>query len=643
MNQAIEPGGRWQRVLLGPVVVAIVLALPTFSFPFLWDDFDFLGRTQVLELRELAPDPHTLYYRPVSREIYFGLVHLLGSHPSVAHILNLAGVLGIVCLLFACTRELAGMRAAAMAALLFSGLGALPLLTGWISTIQDVLAILFTMAALLAEIRGRRAWALGLWLVALLSKETALSMAPALVVAAWMRTPLRSERIRVLGTYALATAVWLLIHPATRLLLFGGGNDGASGTIGVSSETFSRSLMRGTLATWNIPLGSSTPGPRTLLFAGLTAIVVSVISILRLRRETKQEGPRLVRPAIWLSLWMWLPPLVMVAALVPVWSHYYACFPALGVCMAGGVCLARAPRTAAVVLVAAYITLGVWSRTVGLEPEITTESNLRRSAASLRTVELNFKKLRPSFPPGSTVYVSAQLSGPAGMHTLLYRFQPLRIWYREPSLYVLDPNRYRQESKAEYLFWLNRQLDVIEIDLRTFTPRSSGALPDLFAYQKTMRTFALGRAAGGRANEAVHILIGMQGRPPIVEVYDRRAAAAILIEAGRRSEAEALVRDLPSFSRENALEAAFSILHEPAPGLDLDDAVMEAFGLSPREVEANRLLMRAFDQNGFADSAMRFAERVARLIPEDREAEEVRRKWSSKRALPQITVPIPHS
>ena len=84
------------------------------------------------------------------------------------------------------------------------------------------------------------------------------------------------------------------------------------------------------------------------------------------------------------------------------------------------------------------------------------------------------------------------------------------------------------------------------------------------------------------------------------------------------------------------------MLHEPIPGLDLDDAAMEAFGIDPRDVGANRNLMEAYDAFGFPDGAIRFAKRVLSLAPGDTAATRVFTTWSSRRAPPQITVPVPH-
>ena len=63
------PAPPW--ALIAPAVLALILVLPTFSFTYLFDDYDFLGRAQSFQLSQLTPDPGTLFYRPLSREIYF--------------------------------------------------------------------------------------------------------------------------------------------------------------------------------------------------------------------------------------------------------------------------------------------------------------------------------------------------------------------------------------------------------------------------------------------------------------------------------------------------------------------------------------------------------------------------------------------
>src|SRR5262249_10031260 len=135
-----------------PCLTLIILALPNFHFPFIGDDFDFLYRALRFRLSDLLPNAQSLYYRPLSREVYFGILTLLGQSPVLGHLLNAAALFGAVILLFLIVKTLAGERAAFFSTLLFSGMGALPTLVGWVCGIQDILAIVFVLGAILAEL-----------------------------------------------------------------------------------------------------------------------------------------------------------------------------------------------------------------------------------------------------------------------------------------------------------------------------------------------------------------------------------------------------------------------------------------------------------------------------------------------------------
>jgi hypothetical protein len=275
-----------------------------------------------------------------------------------------------------------------------------------------------------------------------------------------------------------------------------------------------------------------------------------------------------------------------------------------------------------------------------LDPTVTTEVNLRSSGRALARVETGFKVLRPAFPVASHVYVSVQSRGPQSVYHLLLRYQPLRVWYGDPSLEVRDPNDRTRTPGPEFLFWISPSLDVFEVDHTTFAVRGTGAKPGLTQYQKTLRTYALGLAAAGRTEEALRILLGMPGRAAVVELFDRRLAAALLLAAGERERAATLLHGLPEFDRPTALSAVVAALVEPVTGLDLDSSAMEAFGISPRDEDALRQLMRAFEQAGSLQAARRFATRLLELAPKDMEAAALRRRLSVEQGV-RVTVPTP--
>ena len=638
MTPETEKPQFWPLAL--PILISLLLAMPVFSFPFLWDDFDFLGRTQELEGSELLPDPQTLYYRPISREVYFSLVHLLGSSPLWGHALNAAALAGTIVLLFYTVHTLAGIRAALLASLLFAVFGASPVLTGWVSGSQDVLAMLFIMGAILAQLRGRTALGLPLFACALLSKETAAALLPSILLAAYLNR--RRADLRVIAAYGLLTAIWLLIHPAPRLLPSEPSREEA---LGASTVGPLASVWREFLTVLNVPLGAPDRDFLWSLapYAGGAAVLLAFGTALLSRPMTLPMLRDRSRVPLVLGLVILIPSSVLAGLLPLVWSPYYACIPAMGLAVFAGPVLARArPQVAGLVLMG-YLVLGLLSRAVGLEPIVTSELHLRDTGTALTKVEHGFKAVRSEFPERANVYVSAQLQGPHGIYTHLYRFQPLKIWYDEPSVLVVDPNRPLRRAGEDFLFWITKDYHVFEIDLEDLEPKTSGAPVDVLAYQKTLRTFALGVASLGRTDDAVRILLQMEGRPAEVLAYDRRTAAALLLAADRREDASALLVGVMPFTRVSALEATFAILHEPIPDLALEAAVMEAFGLTPDDLETNRMLMQAFDQEGYSEAAIRFAQRVQRLVPRDEEATRILRKWLERRKPVRISVPIQHS
>ena len=84
-------GRRWEWGSALSATAAILLCLRSFAYPYLFDDFDFLERVQHFQLRLLIPDPALIFYRPVSRELYFGLLHLLSPDRAfLGHLINAA-------------------------------------------------------------------------------------------------------------------------------------------------------------------------------------------------------------------------------------------------------------------------------------------------------------------------------------------------------------------------------------------------------------------------------------------------------------------------------------------------------------------------------------------------------------------------
>jgi hypothetical protein len=216
----------------------------------------------------------------------------------VGHTLNLAGVVCILLLLFYCTREIAGTRAALLSTLLYSGMGALPILVGWVSGIQDILAICFVLGALLAELRGRGGLALTLTVGALLSsKETTLALIPALIAAGQFRGASGRTVLRSTFLYATIVILWGITHPAIQILMSGSTLSGSPQGLMVTAQDVGRSLIRGAVAVFNLPLGKpAVESLRTLLPTSVAALAISVVACYWIMRKAAPThcGPRRV-------------------------------------------------------------------------------------------------------------------------------------------------------------------------------------------------------------------------------------------------------------------------------------------------------------------------------------------------------------
>jgi hypothetical protein len=212
---ASGPRPAWAWILL--VAFVAIRFGPTLGIPFLGDDYVFLDRTRDARVQDLwsLANADFGWFRPWSRDVHFWVLQrVFGPNELVFRATGLAlWFLGLALYQrLVCT--LAGARAAwlATAAVAALELWAAPLI--WISGSQDLWMIVWVMAALWAQVRGRRLLALPLYALALLSKETAAAL-PVLAFA----HALFIERLRPLAAFRrvlpmlLITLAWLGVHP----------------------------------------------------------------------------------------------------------------------------------------------------------------------------------------------------------------------------------------------------------------------------------------------------------------------------------------------------------------------------------------------------------------------------------------------
>src|SRR6058998_2052887 len=109
-----------------PPILFLVLSLPVLSFSYLSDDFNFLLRAYDFRIEQLLPELRSTFYRPLSRELYFGILALVSrSSPVLGHLLNACIAASCVVLVAIVARRLVDSRTALLAGLLFASMGPL--------------------------------------------------------------------------------------------------------------------------------------------------------------------------------------------------------------------------------------------------------------------------------------------------------------------------------------------------------------------------------------------------------------------------------------------------------------------------------------------------------------------------------------
>jgi len=627
-----------------PPALALLLVIPGFAFTYFFDDYDFLGRAQAMRWADLLPDPQSLFYRPISRELYFGLINLLGPAGLLAgHVLN-ALLFGLaVILLCRFTSELAGPRAGFFAGLAFAVFGQMPLLAGWVSGGQDLLAICFILAALSLRLRGRRLIALVAILLAILSKETAIAFVPILLGIDFILGRSKTVPVREIAAYGASLAAWAGIHPGIRSLLAPAAGPSSSAYVGLVQAHLLGPLESTAATILNLPLtGGATPWPTGLnlvLFGGVLISVWGAWWISKARFPKPRNPLPPVACVAALGLCVMVLPALLTSLVVRDWLPYYACIPAMGASLLAGLALGRWPITGAAAAVVIYLWLGIWCRGMMIDPTVTTERTLAGSSDALRRVEAGFKRLWPTFPRHANVYVSTQVAGTQNVYVHLNRYQPLRVWYRDPTILTLTPRRRATTTGPEFLAWISPSLDVYGVDPVNLEPLTSGPKPELTEYQQTLRSYARGLADAGQADRAVTIMLGLPQIDSVTAAYDRRYAAMYLFANGRDSEALQLLSTAPPIDSLEAAPTIADLMLDKTVKRDLDPFMMRAFGIRGTLPDLYRTYMRFFEAHRNADPARELARKLETVEPGNRESADALRRLGSGRHADRITTP----
>jgi len=362
---------------------------------------------------------------------------------------------------------------------------------------------------------------------------------------------------------------------------------------------------------------------------GLVALALLVAGFLYLdarRPRDQASNPLPLARVALISAVFGIPTLLMPTVLIRHWAPYFAFIPAAGAAIFLGPLLARQRTAVVVIALAVFLLLGIRYRGLKAENEpVWTERVFDEAASAVRTVRANFRTVFPRFPRGSQVVVSVSSTGVRGVYSTLIEGQALSVWYQDPTLRTVGTLQRRPGAPAEFLVRVTTELDVISIDPNTRRVRSTGSLaPDLTEIGRPIVNYARAVAAGGDYDRAARMVQGLAGAETGANRdFVRRASAMILLAAGRRDEAAALLATVPPLSKEDALWSVKPFLTETSASERLDEAAFEAFGLSSGDPEAIRWIMLRFRREGALVQAAWYAERLLQVAPGDSESTDV--------------------
>ena len=613
-------------------------------FTYLWDDFDFLARAHPFRPDCLLPDPNTIFYRPVSRELYFGVLGPFGmSGVLVGHLVNAALLAIAVALTAALTERLAGRREAVLAGCVLASLGAASILVGWISGAQDLLAGVLALVAIHLRLRDRTVPALAFLAAAILAKETAVAFAPVVAALPWILGTRRPRSMRPVAGVAVLLLAWALVHPGVRLLVEGRGRTAAdSEYVSLAAPKRGEFAVRSALTLLNVPVsGASTHWPlgRTTAAIGAAALLgIAVLGSRGLSRDTRGHASR----ALFLGLLLVAGPLLVTVALVSRWSPYYSFLPGIGFAVMAGIGLARVPAAIATATLLVYLALGVWSRGLEADPTVTTERSLEETSRALERVRSGFATVCPVMPEGAQLLISVPGTGSLSVPVHLIRYAAPRVWYGKRGLVVLVPRDRLPWAGPDVLVRVTHDLEVILIDPVALDIRHTGPSPDASEVDRPIRTYARALGTTGQPDQAVSILMGLAriDRPDAAE-YDRRLAAMILHQVGRAKEADRLLIGLRGYPYEVTVMTVAKLMTERAGRPEtVDSSALYAFGLRSDDQDLYRYLVKRAVEAKDRELAVYAAGRILALAPGDSMATNVMRRYSVAVPATRITAPV---
>jgi hypothetical protein len=470
---------RWARRHDSPLVfVCLLVALLTqyprlFSRPFINDDYLILDATRTAPFWRLWNAGPLLFgwFRPWSREFhYWALQHLFGAAPLPFHIASV--VLWLVALwsYFALLRRIAGPRIAhvATAAVATLALWGSPLL--WIAGVQDLWALCFGLAALHLVVRDRPGLAAPLLLMALLSKESAVTLWPVAVgyYVILARQPL-GRALRRTWPLALTVVAWCGLHPTLRDRFFGHLRESPETTQRLSPvATAARTLLaQVNLDLWPHPGTYLATALSESLAAAVVLAIVVLVGVVGHARRRESQGRLIAFGGLWaLAGWsvLFLPSIG--------WHAYYGVVGSLGAWLVIGTLLSSRPRTAVLTIVLLALLRGPHAYTRSWDWG--SEWYIARAGNLLNAIRTDMLRQAPTLPAHTRVFF---VGIPNNIGLLAGDGPSLRVWYGDSTLrgayYSQYTSRPRGADGSDRFFSFDSTTGLTEVKLGTEDVRAA--------------------------------------------------------------------------------------------------------------------------------------------------------------------------
>ncbi len=604
-ESARVPRASGPLALVFAVGAGLLLHASAIRRPFFADDWLFLDvvRGRSLPAALTAPDPIGNFFRPVGRALWFWLLARVGGESPVAfHGASLLLFASAIALVWALVRQVAGARAAAIAAACFALTPAADVPVLWASGSQDLLAVVLSLTGMLLLAKNRRWAAAPLFLLAPLAKEVAaVALLPAALLARRRGEPWRATLLRVAPSL-VALAAWAALAA---------GAAARHARPGVLAFSWSGALaaLLGTARTF-LGIEWSTGGAGITL-PGLVAVVaIAVAAAAAFLGFGGTDAAAEDRPMAWPGAIAWvLAAAVPVAFVAPIWSSYFFLFAMAGAALLAGLVLRRGSAAAAVV---AVLVVGLLGRRAAELPEFATapgaftaQSHVNRFylERGMAQVDLWIRSMHeqvPTIAPNTTIFLAglpafaALQAGDGPMLRAVYHDPSLRSYY----LSDLTPERLAR-GPVRFVFSVNGSGGVID---RTREPNvwvsvALGSLLD--GHEATARAALDAGVRAPQATAVTHYLDafmkldagdreGFARELALADCRPGRDGSAALADARARLAARDTAQALEvlfAAARENALDPR---VHALAGDLHLADPALR--GAAPMECYIARVL-----------------------------------------------------